>query len=472
MGLPLAPENLLPVFELIIGTPSYQASYVVESSTRVISTGNTSSAEPATVTLQDSSDSDSSLEVLSSGYADRMKGLRVHASGDNPISVLVTMKYPSFSVSGYSSFLLHPNNELDGGSVYEYYAISTDYTGTTILSNRRSNVLLVGNFNATTISIIPTQTVSLPVDAQANSSLVDVAAGTMHNITLNKLQTLLISSLNDLTGTRIISTMPTTVITGHQCGQIPVTHGFCEPLYIQIPPTFNWGQTFLLAPFAGRTTSQEYYKFVTSMNSTTISYRCGNLDSQGVGISTAGSGRFLSFSANMFCYFTATNPIFIVQFGSGFRIDRMGDPVMTIISPTSGYINSTTFVNLPSNVFPSSFIAVTVQAKHFNRSQIHLDRSQLHCNWTAIYNITSEDIVGYGCTANVTAGTHNVSHSGENGVLSVVTYGWSSSPALGYAYLTGFNLEFTEQTEGSYGRPHKYIIVAFTNSSIFFKLVE
>lgn len=451
-GLPLAPENQPKIIELIIGTTSSQAGFVIESPSGVIFAGNASYDVPVNISLQNDlligSGNDYDLEVGSSVFADRMKGIRVWTTGTNPISVLVIIKYPGYSVSGYSSFPIHPNSEFDGEMFYEYFAGSTDYSGSTSITDRRSNILLVGNFDATIISITPTQTVTLPVDAQTESSLIDVASGSTHNVTLSRFQTLLVSSLSDLTGTRIISSRPLTVLTGHQCAQIPSTHGFCEPLYVHILPTMNWGQRFLLTPFAGRNAPQ-IYRIITSRNSTVITYRCGTMESEGAQISTAGSGYILGFPANSFCYLSATNPVFVVQVASGFLVDRLGDPAVSIISPTTGYINSTRFTNLPSADFPSTFISVTVQAKHFNQSQIRLDGRELPCIWTDIRNITSDDVVGYGCTTNISAGTHSVSHSGENGVLSVVTYGWNSRPALGYAYLTGINLKVTEtSTEG------------------------
>ena len=133
-----------------------------------------------------------------------------------------------------------------------------------------------------------------------------------------------------------------------------------------------------------------------------------------------------------------------MQFGSGYRVDNMGDPAVSIVSPTTGFISSTRFYSLPSDAFPYNFITVTVQAAHFNRSQIELDENQLLCNWTDISDISSDGIVGYGCTAPVTAGDHVVSHLGENGVVSVIAYGWNANNSqLGYAYLTGINLELT-----------------------------
>ena len=368
-----------------------------------------------------------------------MKGLRVHAT--IPIYVLVVVKYNFFvfftSLVGYGSYLVHPNNELHNSGDYIYYAISLDSTPD--ITNRISNILLVGNQDGTLISITPTRDVSLPVDTQSTSLLIEVAAGTTHSVTLNRFQTLGFSNVDDLTGTKIVSDKPLTVITGHQCAQIPSTIGFCEPLYIHLPPTFDWGKRFLLAPFDGRTADQ-YYKVVTSEDSTTIDYRCGNNAPVSLQSPTAGSGHLLSFSSNSYCYMHTSSPAFVVQIAPGNQADDIGDPALAIVSPTTAHVRSTSFFSLPTD-FYASFITVTAQAEHFNSSQILFDGNPLACTWNTILNTFSDGIVGYGCTYSISSGTHIVTHSGEVGALSVVAYGWNDRPSLGYAYLTNYNLD-------------------------------
>ena len=444
-GIPLTPTGQTPRYELTIGTPSNQADYIIESRAGEIAAGTVNSSSPAAVIVSNT------FQVVSSRMDERMKGIRVRATGQNPVYVLVTIKYNFFGsitfLIGYGSYFVHPNIELPNGGDYVYYVMSTDYTGlSTNVTDRRSNVLLIGNRNITSVSITPTQIVSLPQDAQSNSPLVQVAAGATHNVTLNSLQTLGFSSLFDLTGTKIVSDKPLTVITGHQCAQVPSTTGFCEPIYIHIPPTFNWGQLFLLAPLGGRTANQ-YYKLVTSEDSAMMSHRCGMGRDLILQIPTAGTGHFLSFASNSYCYLTASSPIFVVQMAPGNNEDNVGDVALAIVAPTSRHVKTTTFLNLLSD-FQTSFITVTVQATHFNVSRIHLDGSPLGCTWNNIYNTINNNIVGHGCTFSVAAGTHVISHLDGNGVLSVVAYGWSTETNAGYAYmyLTDINLEPGEQT--------------------------
>ena len=418
----------------MIGTPFDQADYVIESSDGEIASGTATSSNSAIVRV------DNTFQVTSSDFPDRVKGIRVRATSQNSVYVLVVMKYNFFelftSLVGYSTCLVHPNDQFLNEGGYVYYAVS--FASTPDITNRLSNILLVGNHNETSVSITPVQDVSLPVDAGRNSPLIEVAAGTTHNITLNSFQTLGFSTVLDLTGTKIVSDKPLTVITGHQCAQIPSTTGFCEPLYIHLPPTINWGRSFLMAPFGGRTADQ-YYKVVTSEESTTIHYRCGSNDSVSLERPTAGSGHLLSLSSDSYCYLNASSPVFLVQMSPGNLADNVGDPALAIVPPTSGHVKSANFFNLPYD-FPNNFITVTVQAEHFITSQILFDGNPLSCSWNAIRNTFSDDIVGHGCTHAVSSGTHVVTHSGDDGVLSVVVYGWNNRPTLGYAYLTNWNI--------------------------------
>ena len=369
-----------------------------------------------------------------------MKGIRVRATGQHIVSVLVFIRYPTPFTSGTASYTVHSNRETES-NVYEYFALSTDYTGMPNIVDRRSNIVLVGNSDNTAVRITPTQAVILPQSTTIN-------AGSTHNITLAQFQTLLISSLSDLTGTRIVSNKPLTVISGHQCAHIPTTTPFCEPIYIHVPPTESWGQSFLLAPFARRT-SGTTFKLVASHNNTAIAYRCGTDLSQGLVLSNAGNSTIIAFSGSPFCYLSANNSILVAQIAAGFFSDMVGDPSVSLVSPMSGHIHSTHFVSLP--IF-ENYITVTVSAEHFiNGSQIRLDGQPLNCTWNSIYNSTFLDIVGYGCTTSVSPGTHTVSHTNAFGLLSVVAYGWNTAPQIGYAYLTGINLT-ESNAEGKYNK--------------------
>ena len=449
-----------PEITLVINTPYDSANYSVETSTGTIATGTITNIGHF-ITLNNN------LQVTSSGYSDRNKGIRVIATGKNPLIVLVAMRFSIYLPLGFGEFKVHQNIEtINEPASYEYFALSTDYNGQSL--NRRSEVLLVGNHNDTVISITPTQTVSLPEDAQSHTAdLVSIAPGTTHNVTLNQFQTLLVfNPTYDITGTRIVSTKPLTVLTGHQCAQFPTSATFCEPVHVQMPPTFLWGNEFLLAPFAGRT-SQQQYKLVTAENSTTIVYRCGTSTAIGRTLSGAGVGDYLSFPAGLFCSLVATKPIFVVQLGAGHSIDNVGDPVMAVVSPTDRHVNCITFL-ADIVLFPFSFISITVLPEHFgNDKHIVLDGNELSCSWNEIYN--SSGLAGYGCSISITTtGKHFVNHS--DGLLSVTAYGWSNSPAWGHAILMGMSLEKFETTDTISGIMNTSLVILFNHSILYSKM--
>ena len=93
------------------------------------------------------------------------------------------------------------------------------------------------------MTIIPTQNVQLPSNIQTNNILVTITAGSSHTITLHSLQTLLIAAtLVGLSGTKIVSNHPLTVVGGHDCANVPVSYGDCDSLSTQIPPILLIGE--------------------------------------------------------------------------------------------------------------------------------------------------------------------------------------------------------------------------------------
>ena len=142
-------------------------------------------------------------------------------TGEGTISVLVQ----NLLDGSAGEYLAYPCMEakLDN---YTYYAVST----TSLVGNSRGEILLVACHNDTNVTITPTQSVVLPVNAQdPDSDNITVAAGSSHTLVLHSLQTLLIvvtGNILDLSGTKIVSIKPLTVISGHECGNLPTNLRF------------------------------------------------------------------------------------------------------------------------------------------------------------------------------------------------------------------------------------------------------
>ena len=397
---------------LIVSTPATTAPFMVESSTAVLYEGSVTYNHPMVVNIP------SELHVKDSGFSDREKGIRIYSNTSMPLFVLAEMRFNNVSYP-------YQFQTLENLISYVYFVTSRGGT-------YDNAFLIVGSQDNTTISVTPSQRVTLPADLQMpDSTHVSIDPSTQsQQLTLHKLQTLLVFSTDDLTGTKISSDKPLTVISGYQCAEDETG---CKPLTVQVPPTATWGTKFLLTPFTGgNSTSSQEFKAVTTGNRTSFFYTCGNATLPATAITT-----YFQFNTDKYCYLEASKPILLTQLGG------MDDSIIALVSPLDQYVHEIDFISLPTADFPSNYISLMVPANHINRNGILLDRSPINCQWNAIYN-RSRTIVGYGCSMTVSGGVnspthHRISHTLPGGRLSVLVYGYSSESLSGhkYAYLSG-----------------------------------
>ena len=415
-------------FRMTIGTTHEVAEFIVESRNRVIHQGTTSNSSPVIVQIQNE------YRVTGSEFGNREKGLHVYTI-NNATIFIIAENY--ILRTNHGVFLAYPCLKFETENGYEYIVTSAEVT-----TSAESQVLLVGCENDTNIVVTPTQLISLPQDFQAtNSPNIIVNAGNLTNGTLHQMQTLLISGSHDLTGTRIVSNKPLTVIAGHECATLPPNSGGCEPFAVQIPPTFTWGVNFLLSPFS--TVNPDTVYQILTLEETSVVITCGYSSfsyTASVNITETG----FRFVRNSYCSLHSTRPILVVQFATDGNFDGMGEPAITLVSPTDQYINQLTFLTLPEDIFPTNYIIVTVSAEHFNESRILLDGKLIDCQWSKIY-YGSNVLSGYGCRKNVSSGAstpkqHVLSHLDEDGLISAVVYGFNSHST--YAYLGGQHVSF------------------------------
>ena len=359
----------------------------------------------------------------SSNYDNRNRS--IHVSSDQPIAV-IALNWLSGSLGEYLVLPCHDYNIIR----YEYYAVTPRSAGWS------SQVLLVGCENYTNIIITPSEAVYLPSDTQSSTDqLISVPKGTPHHVVLHQGQTLYFGApLIDLTGTHIVSNKPLTVISGHQCGQVPLGVNYCEHMTQQIPPTITWGKQFLLVPFEYRQSGQ-YTKLVTSQDHTTITISCNGSTTNVVFINSKGGKYTLFFGSSQYCHIQANKPIIVVLFATGSSLDNnFGDPIMILVPPIEQYscrFDFPVFINI---YFVG--ISITTSPEDFSPNSILLDGVPL-TNWVTILN-SSMDIVGYGTKIATTANTvHTVLHTG-NGTLSVLLYGFKRH--RGYGLLVGMTL--------------------------------
>ena len=384
------------------------------------------SASPARVLLTHASEG----PVTSSDYANRNKGIHVYTKGEADISVLVMNIVFGTSAGEY---LAYPYLDLEQEN-YVYYTINTNSSSSD--STLHSEVLIVANDNNTQVTITPTQPIVLPRDAQlSNSPSTTVSAGDTRTVTLHQQQTLLFNSVEDLTGTKIESNKPLTLISGHECGNIPSNVLYCEHLAVQVPPTITWGKNYLLAPFARRRSGQ-VYKAVSEDPTTSVTLTCNKVTK------TIEYPFMFETDSNTFCSLTSNNALFLTQWSKSGVTDRIGDTTVSPVVPVEQYVNKVSFDSLPLGrfLFFYTYVSITVPVQHYSSNGVVLDGGVVGCTWRTIYN-ASNQTVGYGCTQRVNSGGHVVRMTTKFGKLSVMVYGIHLFQYNAYAYSAGMKLE-------------------------------
>ena len=409
-------------YYLYITTLSSESiDYTIKKSTETIKSGILSASNSTgEISL------DLSLVVRTPAHEYRNLGLHVHTSG--PASVLV-VNFGDHAIGEYPAI---PYHSLDV-SEYVYYAVSTG----SLASSSYAQILLVGNDDSTSVTITPTKHVTVPVNSQTDLGTATLYAGSSKTMSLNKFQTILIKAntySDDLSGSKITSDKPLTVITGHECGNIPENIPYCEGIMEQIPPTATWGKQFLLSPYKGR--GAQYYKIVASNASTTVKHNCNSQTS--FILTSAGSFERIETVADKFCYLEADKPILVTQMSPGFDKDyKNGDPAISIIPPMEKYMKAVSFFAPDLQDIMSVYVNIVTKKK----STFYLDKTELSPTWNTISN-TDNNNVGY--SAQITSVLVNVSHnisSSTDEEFYVLVYGFADYQV--FSFTPGLSLTGT-----------------------------
>ena len=371
-----------------------------------------------------------SLELQNNG--DRNKGIWIRSFNTNNKVAAFVLKEGA-RVSG--GFLALPCHHYDNLNQYTYYAVSYLWGNRTNYGSK-GGVLIVASANNTQIRITPSQAIDIPYDLRsASDPRRSINAGDSYTVTLNKLQTFEFESIADLTGTKLVSNQPITMISYHECVDIPIGVAFCDYIVEQLPPTVTWGRLFLVTSLHTRLAGERYR--VTAMhNSTSVLIQCS---SQSVQISSvhqtsivflryAGQSQEFPVDANRFCSVQADKPVLLVQFSTGYSLDRVGDPFMLNVPPVEQYSNNFT---IRAYQYFQNHLTLTVHVSHFDPSHIYVSGYVLpRSSWSPIYCSTST-ICGYGARISVRSGTHFVYHSDPLAKLNVFAYGFEYHTAYG-----------------------------------------
>ena len=187
-----------------------------------------------------------SESVLVSSYNDQNNGIYLKTSSDKVTVIGQSTEGRYFrrrrqTARFLDTFIINEIKDLCI-SEYEYFPVSVNSS----YYYYYSSVLIVGTRNDTLLKLTVIQLVTTRVgDANATTLI----PGREYSFVVNRLQTVYLSSTNDLTGTRIVTNKPVSLFSGHGLTGVPRDTYPYSYLIEQMPPTALWGECILCYSF-------------------------------------------------------------------------------------------------------------------------------------------------------------------------------------------------------------------------------
>ncbi|XP_019849871.1 PREDICTED: titin-like, partial [Amphimedon queenslandica] len=374
---------------------------------------------------------------LVTNNSERYKGVIVKAESGRTISVSVS-NYDQFSSDSYLALPLY---QYSGVTEYVYYAITPE-TDSSLLQNR---VLLVGGYNDTNITIKPKETVYIPPDLSPTGLEYELSSNESLTIQLNRFQTLLLESEMSLSGSKFTTTKPVTFLSGHQCALIPsdATNRSCDIIIEQLPPTLNWGKTFIF-PLLSSQTGGAFITILAAENNTEATLRCTSISTNAntTDVSSLNTtGDFITYLISpddLVCSIISDNPVLVtIDASSEGDDDSNGDPFMMLVPPTKQYSNATHYFAPFSDNFTSNYINIALLGQP---GDVFLDNASI-TDASSVYDTTGS-LLGYALQLNSSAENRTLSVAyGSNTVYTAWIYGFDF--AVSYGQSLGMNLLIT-----------------------------
>ena len=401
---------------LLITTEPQPVSYYVESpGVTYYHNGTFTVNNETTVNLPDS--------VIVSKYVNNQH-LGIHVSIQTDRVTVVGQ-----TVANYNSdtFLALPVTDVPCDTKeFIYYGMSVD-TNQAIF---KSMVLIVGIADNTNITL----RISHSVDINATKLLPDKD----YSFVVNKLQTFLIQSQHDLTGTKITASKQVSVLSGHQAGNVIGNREDADHLVEQIPSTDFWGMKYYIAPFA---TSSYTVKILAAYDTTDVTVYCGDTVKESF---TINEGKFknISYYDQEYCAVHSNKGVLVVQFSHRGRDNtnnnnnNIDEPLMTLVPAKIHYMNKLDFSTIRSSNHYSHYVNIIVMAQYYQPSMMYLrtggvnmslEKSQV---WVPIVvnNITE----AYAIQVAIPEGVAQIVHANTSALMTAIVYGFAERNGYGH----------------------------------------
>ena len=369
------------------------------------------------------------LSVQVSSYNDQDKGIYLTASSDK-----ITVIGQNLREHSSDSYFALPIIRL-GGTDYVYYGISVPRT--VVHSNLYdSAILIVGTENNTILKLTTTQSVTTSV----GNTVTTVIPGREYSFVINRLQTFYVGSIEDLSGTKIVTNKPVSVFSGHRCANIPWNVTACSYLIEQIPPTTLWGNVYYTTPLADKKSFT--VKILAANNNTIVNIYCNNTNESYI----INEGGFVNRTLELqeYCAIYSNKEVLVVQFSHGGAEDiDYGDPMMTLVPATNQYLNKfdLSTIRNPLGSGYNHYVNIIVMEQYYQPNMIYLisrgaNRSLVTQQWVPIR--VNNSIKAYATQITITEGVTQIFHSEASAQLMTIAYGFARHD--GYGHIGGASI--------------------------------
>ena len=310
----------------------------------------------------------------------------------------------------------------------EYYVLS--HANQYVQTDFKSVIRVITSTDNTQLKVTPAHkalTVEGGMSLEKDKELV---------IVRHRLNTLTLTSSDDLTGTVVRANKPIAVYSGHECGNVPVHISSCSYIVEQMPPVRVWGYCYIATSFMGRQDGS-HVKFVVANDETYVdAYENGDLVLT-YGPLNQGMFRERYLDPGRVLVLKSNQPILVAQFSLSAQEDEVGAPFMILLSSLSQLVSEVPFYSKNnSNVNYYHYITITVPTHYYDEDAIILDGDQIHSNTT--FTVQSPDCGNFTMISlEVEPGRHYLQHTTPGAGFLLSVYGYA--PGTSYGYSPGLN---------------------------------
>ena len=159
-----------------------------------------------------------------------------------------------------------------------------------------------------------------------------------------------IRGASDITGSRIVSSKPVGLLSGHMRTAIPYTHNTKDHLVEMLPPTSSYGKRYIIVPFGGRG-GGDVVRVITSEPGITNARVINNFGVANYRINQAGSFQEIHIPQDRVTVIETDQPVLTAHYSqsNGVDLESLFDPYMIVVTPEEQFVNSAIFQTMPDN---------------------------------------------------------------------------------------------------------------------------